>query len=110
MAQAGPDRRARLEAFVETYRRTAAAAPHLYRLMNDRPLPRDRLPDGVEAAAMADYVATIGDIDLARTGWAWAHGLVSLELAGRFPDDADLDAGWAILVDTLDTRAAAPER
>jgi Tetracyclin repressor-like, C-terminal domain len=28
------------------------------------------------------------------TGWASAHGMIMLELNGRFPPDADLDAAW----------------
>lgn len=44
--------------------------------------------------------------DVARAAWAWAHGLVILEIAQRFPPDADLDAAWAVLVDTLTARAA----
>lgn len=35
-----------------------------------------------------------GDIDLARSFWAFAHGMVVLELDGRFPSGADLDAAW----------------
>ena len=35
-----------LVAFGGAYRGFATAHPHLYRLINDRPLPRDRLPAG----------------------------------------------------------------
>lgn len=105
LAAAGPSRRERLEAFATMYRRTALEAPQLYRLMNDRPLARDKLPAGLEESAMADLMMLVPDLDLARTGWAWAHGLVSLELAGRFPPDADLDEAWRILVDVLTDRS-----
>jgi hypothetical protein len=27
--------------------------------------------------------------------WAFAHGMVSLEIDGRFPADADLDQAWS---------------
>lgn len=37
----------------------------------------------------------------ARLAWAAAHGLVSLEIAGRFPPGADLDAAWRRLVEAL---------
>jgi hypothetical protein len=30
----------------------------------------------------------------ARALWAFAHGMVMLELDHRFPADADLDAAW----------------
>lgn len=84
-----------LEAIGRAYRAFALAHPHLYRLMNDRPLPRDELPEGLEQRAAAPLVALVGNADVARAAWAFAHGMVSLELAGRFPATADLDAAWA---------------
>jgi AcrR family transcriptional regulator len=77
------------------YRTWALDHPHLYRLMTDRPLPRNDLPGGVEDAAAYPLLAAVdGDLDRARTLWAFAHGMVSLELADRFPPDADLEAAW----------------
>jgi AcrR family transcriptional regulator len=77
------------------YRTWARQHPHLYRLMTQKPLRRDLLPPGVEAAAGAPVVqAAGGDPDLARAAWALAHGLTLLELDGRFPPDADIDAAW----------------
>ena len=35
-----------------------------------------------------------GDGDRARAIWAFAHGMTILELNGRFPPGADLDAAW----------------
>lgn len=84
-----------LAALGRSYRAWATAHPHLYRLMTDRPLDRDRLPEGVEASAAAPIVdACGGDPDRARAAWAFAHGMTSLELADRFPPGADLDAAW----------------
>jgi AcrR family transcriptional regulator len=77
------------------YRRFALDNPQLYRLMTERPLPRDLLPEGLEARAAAPIIRAVGDPDLARAAWAFAHGMVQLELAGRFPPDADLDAAWS---------------
>lgn len=78
------------------YRSWALAHPHLYGLMTGGPLARDELPEGVEDAAAAPLVAAVGgDPDRARAAWAFAHGMVALELADRFPPDADLDAAWA---------------
>ena len=77
------------------YRAFARSHPHLYRLMTAGPLPRERLRPGVEARAAAPIVRAVGDPDRARAVWAFAHGMVSLELDGRFPPDADLDAAWA---------------
>jgi hypothetical protein len=38
---------------------------------------------------------------LARAAWAFAHGTVQLEQAGRFPLGADLDAAWSKAVQAL---------
>jgi AcrR family transcriptional regulator len=81
-------------AIAAAYRRFGLSRPHLYRLMTERPLPRDRLPAGLEERAAAPVLALTGDADRARALWAFAHGMVQLELAGRFPPDADLDGAW----------------
>ena len=36
----------------------------------------------------------MGSVAGARAAWALAHGLVMLEINGRFPPDADIDAAW----------------
>jgi AcrR family transcriptional regulator len=78
------------------YRSWALAHPHLYRLMTGGPLPRERLPEGLEAwTAEPVVIAVGGDPDRARVAWAFAHGMTILELDGRFPPGADLDAAWA---------------
>jgi AcrR family transcriptional regulator len=89
------------------YRRFALANPELYRLMTERPLPRDLLPDGLEARAAAPVIrAAGGDPDLARAVWAFAHGMVQLELAGRFPPDADLTGAWDTAIAAFDDRVS----
>ena len=85
-----------LWALASAYRSFALAHPHLYRLINDRPLPRERLPAGLEDRAGAPLFEAAGrDPDRARAAWAFAHGMVMLELTDRFPPGADLDAAWA---------------
>ncbi len=84
-----------LLALAAAYRDFARTHPHLYRLMTSGPLPRDRLRPGVEARAAAPILQVTGDPDLARAAWAFAHGMVILELDARFPPEADLDAAWA---------------
>ena len=70
--------------------------------MTERPLPREDLPAGLEDRAAAPLVAAVGgDRDRARATWAFAHGMVQLELAGRFPHDADLDAAWRTAVEAF---------
>jgi AcrR family transcriptional regulator len=83
-----------LTALARAYRSYALEHPHLYRLMTDRPLDRERLAPGVEERAAAPIVAAVGDADGARAMWAFAHGMTILELNGRFPPGADLDAAW----------------
>ncbi|MCU1454225.1 MAG: TetR family transcriptional regulator [Acidimicrobiales bacterium] len=100
-----------LAALARAYRRWAMEHPHLYMLMTNRPLERDRLPDGVEAAAAAPIVkACGGNPDRARAAWAFAHGMTSLELANRFPPDADLDAAWRSGIDALQAPHATQPR
>lgn len=95
---AGSSRTERVAAFARAYRESALRHPQLYRLMNDRPLDRDRLDPRVESRAAAELGRLIPDVDSARSAWAWAHGLVMLEIARRFPAGADVDAAWAVLV------------
>jgi AcrR family transcriptional regulator len=87
-----------LGSLAEAYRGWALAHPRLYELGSRYALDRSRVPEGVEEAAAAPLIKLAGDRDSARVLWAAAHGLVDLELAGRFPPDADLDAAWATLV------------
>jgi len=88
-ADAGP-----VSALATAYREFALAHPHLYRLMHDGPLPRRQLPAGVEERAAAPVLRVAGSRARARALWAFAHGMVMLELDQRFPPDADLDAAW----------------
>jgi AcrR family transcriptional regulator len=107
MEAAGP----RLADIAAAYRAFALENPARYRLMTARPLPREDLPEGLEARAAAPLVQSVGgDGDLARAAWAYAHGMVDLELAGRFPADADLDAAWASAIAAFEAAAPAPPR
>jgi hypothetical protein len=103
--RAGPRRKLRV--LSEVYRSWALAHPHLYRLLTGGPLPRDRLPEGLEAWAAEPVVTATGSADLARATWAFAHGMTILELDGRFPQLADLDAAWDAGIDALAGRARA---
>jgi len=99
-----------LAALAAAYRAFALAHPHLYRLMTDQPLQRDRLPAGVEDRAAAPLLRAAGDPDRARAVWAFAHGMIMLELAGRFPPGADLDAAWRQGITAFQTNPAADAR
>jgi AcrR family transcriptional regulator len=84
-------------AIAGAYRVWALDHPHLYRLMTDQPLPRDELPPGAEQRALVPLLeAVAGDRDRARAAWAFAHGMITLEIADRFPPDADIAAAWRV--------------
>jgi hypothetical protein len=84
-----------LAAIAAAYRGYALAHPYLYRLMTYQPLRRDLLPAGLEAQAAQPLAEAAGrDEARARAMWAFAHGMVSLEIDGRFPPHADLDQAW----------------
>jgi AcrR family transcriptional regulator len=88
------------------YRRFARENPQLYRLMTDRPLPRDLLPERLEARASAPLIRATGDPDLARAVWGFAHGMVVLEMAGRFPPDAELEHAWTKAIEAFSAARA----
>jgi AcrR family transcriptional regulator len=97
-----------LGGIASAYRRFGQEHPHLYRLMTERPLRRERLTPGVEERAAAPVLrATGNDPDAARAAWAFAHGMTILELNGRFPPDADLDAAWHRGLDAFRPRPPA---
>ena len=94
---------AAISALAAAYREFALAHPHLYRLMHNGPLPRQHLPAGVEDRAAAPVLRVAGSRARARALWAFAHGMVMLELDQRFPPDADLDAAWEAGVTAFQT-------
>ncbi len=85
----------RLAALAAAYRDLAVRRPALYRITTGRPLLRAMLPAGLEDHVGGQLAAAVGgDGALARAAWAFAHGMADLEISGRFPADADLDAAW----------------
>ncbi|MEU9336793.1 TetR/AcrR family transcriptional regulator [Streptomyces sp. NPDC048290] len=92
-----------LTALADAYRADALTHPHLYCLATEGPLPRHALPEGVEErAAMPLLRACDFDMDKARAVWAFAHGMVILEIRGRFPEGADLTAAWRAGIEALE--------
>lgn len=101
--------------FAQVYRAYAATKPQRYRLMTARPLDRERLSVAEdEVAAMLPLLRLLGeDVDhhpRSRALWAWAHGLIVLEIADRYPPGADLDASWDVLIDTAERWASEADR
>jgi AcrR family transcriptional regulator len=84
-----------LEPLLETYRSYSLSHPHLYRLATAGPLARVGLPPGLEEWAGNPWFVVTGDPHLAQALWSFAHGMVILELDGRYPPGSDLDATWA---------------
>jgi len=84
-----------LVAMAQAYRRFGLEHPHLYRLMTEHKLDRSRIRPGAEERAARLSIASFGGSqDTARALWAFAHGMVILELNERFPADAELDLAW----------------
>jgi AcrR family transcriptional regulator len=94
-AVARPGRRSPARALLATYRRYALAHPNLYRLATAGPLPRAELPPGLEDWAGEPFLLVTGEPHRAQALWSFAHGMVILELDGRFPPGSDLDRTWA---------------
>jgi hypothetical protein len=90
------------------YRRYALAHPNLYRLATAGPLPRAELPEGLEDWAGEPFFLVTGDPSRSQALWAFAHGMVVLELDGRFPAGSDLDHTWAEGAAAFGGKATAP--
>jgi len=86
-----------LSVIAHTWRRWATAHPHVYALIYARDL--DRSDPAVAEAELAAGAALRelcgGDLVTARVIWAFAHGMVNLELTDRFPPGTDVEELWA---------------
>ena len=101
------DPRADLRAAAVAYRTFVQANPNGYRLLfTDL---ADANPDASSLAAlgapvvnaMTHLVDATEALDGARTFVAWAHGFVSMELAGAFRLGGDLDAAYAFGIEAI---------
>ena len=100
-----------LATFASAYRAFALAHPHLYRLMTEQPLPRDLLPEGLEQRAAAPLLQAMGgDPARARAAFAFAHGMVMLELTQRLPPGADSGPAWQEGIAAFEARAISRPR
>ena len=89
--QAGPTSRDK----ILFYRQWALSNPNLYPVIFQLRLHRELLPQGLETSVLEQVVLAAGGSHLqARAMWAQLHGLVDLELQGRLPADADMNATW----------------
>lgn len=102
------DPRADLRAIAHAYRAFVQAQPNGYALLFGG-LPADARPDpstlaDVARPLVASFAALVGEeraLPAARTFVAWAHGFVSMELAGAFRLGGDLDEAYSAGIETI---------
>ena len=102
----GDDPFAHLSGLAQAYRASAHANPHYYSVMFGRPIaefeppPESRaeaakslsiLLEGVKECIAAGIFRPEDPMAITEALWAAAHGAISLELAGYFPDEAAAD-------------------
>ena len=102
------DPRADLRAAVTAYRVFVKANPNGYRLLFGD-LPAGASPDPASLAALGDPIVRAVTrlagpsqaLERARTIVAWAHGFVTMELAGAFRLGGDLDAAYVFGIEAI---------
>lgn len=93
-AVAAPGRRGAVAALLTAYRAYGVAHPNLYRLATSSPAPLRSLPPGLDQWAGEPFFLATGEPHRAQALWAYAHGMVTLEIDSRFPPASDLDRTW----------------
>jgi AcrR family transcriptional regulator len=89
-----PGRRGPVVAVLAAYRTHAVANPNMYRLATSGHLPRRAIAPGLEEWAGEPFFLATADPARAQALWSFAHGMVILEIDGRYPPGSDLDATW----------------
>ena len=108
VAVATGDPRRDVAAALHAYRQFVRSNPSGYRLLF-ADLPAEALPDaeliaalgGPIVTAMADLLGGERALPAARTVVAWAHGFVTMELAGAFRLGGDLDAAYTVGIEAI---------
>ncbi len=90
-----------VRALLGAYRTLALEHPNLYRLATVGPLDRSRLTPGLEEWAGEPFFVVTGDPSVAQALWSCAHGMVILELDGRYPAGSDLSSTWSAAADAF---------
>ena len=114
-AVASDDPRADLRATAIAYRTFVLGNPNGYRLLF-ADLPPGASPDPASLASMGEpivhaMVRLAGEsraLEGARTMVAWAHGFVSMELAGAFRLGGDLDVAYAYGIESILAGVSGP--
>jgi AcrR family transcriptional regulator len=93
-ALAGPGGSGAVRRILAAYRTHALGQPNRYRLATSGRLRRDLLPEGLEEWAGQPFFFAAGDPFRSQALWSAAHGMVILEIDGRYPDGSELDRTW----------------
>lgn len=94
--------REELGLLARAYRDFGHRHPQLYLLMHSRPYPEAALGPQDGQPATFYFRTLLPDADLAELAWAWAHGLLSLELSGRVLEEQDPMGRWNLLADLIE--------
>jgi len=94
-------RRDHVSALAYAYRSLGREHPQLFRLMNERPFLGVQLIRAVGEATTIDYGALFPSLTAGMSFWAWGHGILVLEIVGRFPPEIDLDVMWETMIDAV---------
>ncbi len=89
-----PGRGGLVRSILSAYREHSLARPNRYRLATSGRLRRDLLPECLEEWAGQPFFFAAGDPFRSQALWSFAHGMVILEIDGRYPDGSDLDRTW----------------
>jgi len=90
------------------YRSWALSNPNLYPVVFQMHLHRDLLTPGRESHVLGLVLEAAGGSHVqARAMWAQLHGLVDLELQGRLPHDADMQATWQHVITGIEATQRA---
>lgn len=93
-AVARPGRQGPVAALLRTYRALGLAQPNTYRLTTGRGSFRADVTPGLEEWCGEPFYLATGEAHLAQALWAFAHGMVILEIDNRFLEGSDLDRTW----------------
>jgi AcrR family transcriptional regulator len=94
-------RRDHVSALAYAYRQLGLDHPQLFRLMNERPFLGVQLIRAVGEVTSIDYGALFPSLTAGMSFWAWGHGILVLEIIGRFPPEVDLDLMWETMIDAV---------
>lgn len=97
-----------LAALLHAHRGWALEHRHVYQLSYGGKLDRSRIdPEAERHSGEAVRIVTGDRPEVSRAIWAFAHGMIDLEIHARFPPDSDIDAIWDTGVEALRTQLVA---